>query len=186
MTINQYLAQLCQLTGLEEDSFKIDQVEESDRLRIKLTLPDSEASLFIGSRGETLEAIELMLRLAFQDELADQRIIFDINDYQQQKEERLKEKAIRIGQRIQETGHDYVFSFLNSYERYLIHSTISENPELEDIETVSEGEGEDRVLRMRLKGEYDDKGSSQERAQSDVYYEDVPQEEEVSENEPEA
>jgi spoIIIJ-associated protein len=99
-----------------------------------------------------LEALEILTRLAHLDELKEgERLIIDINGYRKEKEQKLRERALKAAQGVLETGREYVFNDLNSYERYLVHSAIGESPEVTGVETFSENDAYGRVLIVRLK-----------------------------------
>ncbi len=153
MTIEQYVQQLCSHCGLTEEDFSVTTVQDGERLRVSLELSEEYKSIFIGTRGETLDAIELVLRLVFQEEFAQQKIVFDIGDYRQQKEQRLQEKALSVAEKVLESGRSYSFGYLNSYERYLIHHAVSQDMRFNDLETISEDTDRGRVLVMRIKNE---------------------------------
>lgn len=183
MTISEYLNKLYTYLGGSQEELEMHIEETPERVEIALTLPEEEVSLFIGSRGETLEALETLLRSVFHDEYEDKKIIIDINGYVQRKEEKLKENALHVAYQVLDTGRPYVFGYLNSYERYLIHSAISEDPELEDIETFSEDEESGRVLVIQLK-EHDEVDSS-DQEEDDEASEDTDDEDQDSMNEAE-
>jgi len=157
MTIQEYLTKLCDYCGADSENIgiNVDEKQTEDgspgRVEISLDIPEDEVSLFIGSRGETLESIEQMVKIIFHEEYPEQRIILDINGYKKAKEDRLKEKAVQMAVEVLETGRSYVFPYLNSYERFMVHSAISEDEELGDIETFSEDEENTRVLVIQLK-----------------------------------
>ncbi len=151
MTIEQFVTQLCQHCGLNDQDFQVTVNQDEDRLRVNLEVADDYRSIFIGTRGETLDALELVLRLVFQREYADQKIIFDIGDYRDQKEQRLQEKALAVAERVLESGDSYSFGYLNSYERFLIHHAVGSDPRFAELETISEDTDGGRVLIMQLK-----------------------------------
>ncbi len=151
MSVEQFITQLCHHCGLTEQDFQVSIAQDEDHLRVNLELADDFKSIFIGSRGETLDAIELIIRMAFQQEYPDHKIVFDIGGYREQREQRMQEKAVAIAQRVLETGRDYSFGRLNSYERYLIHKAVSQDPQLAEVETVSEDTPDGRILVIRVK-----------------------------------
>ena len=151
MQIQEYLEKTIKHLGVEEE-FEIEIQETEDRLKISITVPVSDAALLIGNRGETLEALELLTKLSFKDEYQNKRIMLDINEYRASVERKLQDRALEIAHHVLETGRTQEMSGLNSYERYLVHSTIMENAELnEEIESVSEDRDDNRVLLIRLK-----------------------------------
>lgn len=152
MTIQTFLTQLCEHCGLETDQIEVSVVEENGQVVIQLTLPESESGLFIGYRGETLSSIQRLLRLVFQEELQDKKCVLNINDYREQRSEKLQQLTESVAQRVLESGQSYTFnSHFPSYERFLIHSIISSNPDFSELESVSEGEGKLRALTIRKK-----------------------------------
>lgn len=150
MKIQEYLEKLIKHLGVDEE-FEIVLEETDDRLKITITVPQSDAALLIGNRGETLEALELLTKLSFKDDFPDKKIMLDINEYRSGLENRLKEKALEIAHRVLETGKQEEMYDLNSYERFLVHSALAEDKNLEKIESFSEDRDEERVLLIKLK-----------------------------------
>ncbi|MFH2118369.1 MAG: R3H domain-containing nucleic acid-binding protein [Candidatus Paceibacterota bacterium] len=138
--------------GIEGSEIDFEEVKQDEKIYLNILISDDQAKHFIGTRGETLDALELLTRLAHLDELSEgEKLIIDINGYRKEKEEKLRERAIRAAQTVIETGREYIFSDLNSYERYLVHSSIGENQELGQVETFSEDDAYGRVLIIKLK-----------------------------------
>ena len=150
MKIQEYLEKLIKHLGVEEE-FEI-LLEETDvRLNIAITVPTSDVALLIGNRGETLEALELLTKLSFKDEYKDKRIMLDVNEYRSASENRLKEKALLLANKVLETKQPQEIYGLNSYERYLIHTALAEDAAFKDLESLSEDQDEERVLIIKLK-----------------------------------
>lgn len=150
MTIQEYLTQWLTLSGLTEDEFSIE-IEEADKqMLVKIALIEEKAGYYIGSRGETLDAIQQVVNISFRDEA--EKIIIDINNYKQQREQALMEKAERIALELLETGNRFVFNNLNSYERFLVHSFIANDSRFnEKLETFSQDSFSGRVLVLQNK-----------------------------------
>lgn len=150
MTIEEYLTKWLTLSGLEDQSFDIQLKEEEDRVWVNLVIPEEKAGFYIGYRGETLDAIQQVVRLTFRE--MPQKIILDVNDYKYQREQALLEKAERIANELLETQSRFIFRNLNSYERFLVHDFISNHADFTDkLETYSEDDYNGRVLIMKLK-----------------------------------
>lgn len=138
--------------GIEEKEISFEEHKEEDKNYLNIVLPEEKAKHFIGAKGETLEAVEILVRLAHQDEIAEnERLIIDINGYRKERETKLQEKALAVAEKVRESGREYVFNDLNSYERFLIHSAIGNNVDFADIETFSEDDTFGRVLVVRKK-----------------------------------
>jgi len=183
MTIEEYLEKTLEHLGVEGE-VEIAIEESDDKLSIFITVPQEEVALLIGSRGETIDAIELLTKLTFKDEYEGKRIILDINEYRVQQEERLKEKALNIAYQVLETGRPYELRYLNSYERFLVHSILAEEEELAELESFSEDREFGRVLVIALKEEATENAESSE-SESESDDEEAAEIEDSSENEEE-
>jgi len=150
MTIQTYLAQICQHCGLDEADVTITVEEAPDKVIVQLDVPKEDVGLFIGHRAETLAALQRMIRIVFREEFAERVVRLNINDYRQERVGQLEEKTREIAQQVLETGEAYTLPYLSSYERFVVHSLIS-SPEFEGLESVSEGEGQDRRLIIQVK-----------------------------------
>lgn len=148
--IKDRLIQIFDFYGIEEKDVVFEEKEEGGKITLSVTLPDDAAKHLIGSHGETLEALETVVRLAHLDELKEgQKLVVDINGYRAEREAKLQEKAVEIARQVLETQREYVFNDLNAYERYLVHTAISQDPELKGVETHSEDDTYGRVLVVK-------------------------------------
>lgn len=152
MKVQEYLEKLIKHLGVDND-FEIVLEESDDRLKIVVTVPQTEAALLIGNRGETLEALELLTKLSFKDDFPDKKIMLDINEYRSGLENRLKDEALELARKVLKTGRTEEMYGLNSYERFLVHSVLTENKDLSKLESFSEDRDEERVLLIKLKEE---------------------------------
>ena len=150
MTIKKYLNRWLELSGLEQEDFSLDINEAESHIKININIPEDKAGFYIGARGETLEAIQQIIRISFRED--ENKITIDINNYKQQREQALFEKVERIANELLENGRRFVFSNLNSYERFLIHSFISNDERFnESLETFSEDDEFGRILILQAK-----------------------------------
>jgi|GEM_PF-521224 len=151
MNIPEYLQKLCQLCGSNPEDVSVELTEEADRIKVALHLPEADLSMFIGAKGETLDAIESLVRMVFQAEYPEKKLVFDIGGYKAQREEKLQFKAVQVAEQVLESGKSYRFGYLNSFERYLVHSAIGADERFVDLETISEDTEFGRVLILRPK-----------------------------------
>lgn len=150
--IKDRITRIFDFYGIDAEELTFEEENNDGKVYINVVLPEESAKHFIGSRGETLDSLEILVRLAHLKELEDvDRLAIDINGYRKEREQKLKEKAILVAQKVIESEREYVFNDLNSYERFLVHSTIGEDPDLKDVETFSEDDAYGRVLVVRLK-----------------------------------
>ena len=152
MTIKSFLTQLSEHCGIDSKVIKIKVVDDGEYLRVQLNLPEEEIGRFIGFHGETLESLQRILRVVFQEDFPEKRISLNINSYREERVERLVEIIKSVAARVLETGEPYTFqSYLPAHERYVIHSSLVNVEGGEKLESVSEGDGRDRRLSIRLK-----------------------------------
>jgi spoIIIJ-associated protein len=151
MDVTTYLSHITQHCGLDEDSVQITIDETDDTVSVQLDVPADDVGLFIGNRGETLAALQRMLRIVFNDQYGEKHIVLNINDYRQERQKQLEERAMEAARYVLDSGRPYTFPFLSSYERFLVHSVLSNQAEFASLETMSEGEGRDRRLVVRPK-----------------------------------
>lgn len=155
MTIDSFIIQLCEHCGLSQENIvvKIDE-EDTERIKVTVNLSEEDSGLFIGYHGETLDSLQRIVRLVFLRTFPDKKIELNINEYREEREEKLREMVENIGQRVLDSGRPYTFnSFLPAHERFIIHSTLSENSELSGLESISDGQGRNRRLTIQLKNE---------------------------------
>ncbi len=126
---------------------KID-VQLNETLKIDIE-PDKEVGLLIGRHGETLNAIQFFLRVAIAQKTGSwPRTVVNIGDWRVKQEEHLEFLAKQAAERAKLTGEPQYLYNLSPGQRRIIHLALSDN---KDIETESEGEGEERFLVIKIK-----------------------------------
>ncbi|MGI9257074.1 MAG: RNA-binding cell elongation regulator Jag/EloR [Salinispira sp.] len=121
---------------------------ENNKIAIRI---DSESSgILIGRKGKNLDAIQLFTNIfAHRYEDNDVRIIVDIENYRERREEALIRLAHKIGDEVVRTRETKLLEPMNPFERRIIHTALSD---VENIETVSEGDGSIKQVRVMYKG----------------------------------
>lgn len=131
--INNILSQL----NLQEDQYVVDVVNK-DTVNITLQVPQETAGIFVGRHGESLTAIRMIFSLIlFQRFNVWPKIHLNVNDYQEKREESLKEIADSAVEKAISLNREIILPNLSSYERRIIHMYLSERT---DIKTESRGE----------------------------------------------
>lgn len=153
MTIQTYITNLCQHCGIEAETLQVEQTDSDDKITIAIEVTPEDSGLLIGYHGETLASIQRLARVVFQAEIGEKKLIVNVNNYREQRSEKILQMLDKAAQRVIETGRPYTLSHLPSHERFLVHSTLAENPDYAELESFSEGEEPHRVLVIRLKGE---------------------------------
>lgn len=152
MTLDAFLSNLCEHCGLDPQSFSIEMDEQEDKITITLKLPEEESGLFIGFHGETLESMQRLLRVIFYDQYPDKKIMLNINEYREGREERLRDMTQNIAEKVLQTGKEYTFnSYLPASERFIIHTQLAEVDGADQLTSYSSGEGKNRRLSIAKK-----------------------------------
>lgn len=127
-----------------------DLVEEADdpiTQKKLFKIKTKESGLLIGDNGETFQALShLIRRIASKglESVADFSI--DVNDYRSSMIDKLKMTAGILANRARDMKTDVEMDPMSSYERLIIHGTLSGQP---NIKTESIGEGKDRRLIIK-------------------------------------
>lgn len=137
-----------QLLGFEPE---IEINTSSEEVIVKLTVEPELSGMLIGYRGEVLSSLQLLLTLMLQPGFSSWTPVrLDINEYRQQRVSHLEEMAHNAAERAISTKGPVVLDRLSSYERRVIHTTLTDHPE---VETFSQGEAPNRVLVVAPKSD---------------------------------
>lgn len=119
---------------------------EDDTYIVDISSEDS--SLLIGKHGANLESLQFILavRLKTLTGKDDFEIFVDVDNFRRQKEDRLEKMALQIAEKVGQTGTPEPLYDLSPSERRLIHTILTDNPQ---VTTISEGEGQDRHLIIK-------------------------------------
>jgi spoIIIJ-associated protein len=127
--------------GLDLD-VEID-VEESEGL-LKGSLRGDDLGLFIGRRGQTIDAVQhLAQRIVFREGPSDVRIVIDADGYRERRAETLRADADDAAEETLRTGRPVEMDPMPASERRVVHEHLRDRG---DVETHSEGEEPERRL----------------------------------------
>lgn len=140
--IKSYLGDLARKMGT---TFNIE-VNENDGVISVLIVTDNNA-IFIGKDGNTLNAIQTILRQSIRKfGNFDIKVNLDIAGYKSKRERNIMYEAKKIAKEVSKTKVDAKLDPMNSYERRLVHTAISD---FKNIETESEGEEPNRCVVIK-------------------------------------
>ena len=129
----------------------VESIEHSDGDQFIIKTKDG--GILIGDNGKHLIALSHIIKkitsktVFLEDNFEDRPHIFiDINDYQRQKIEELKELAKMSAQRVRYFKKDVAMEPMNAYDRRIIHASLTEYP---DIMTESAGDGLERRVVIK-------------------------------------
>jgi spoIIIJ-associated protein len=108
----------------------------------------NDSGLLIGANGETLRALNLIVRKIVTRRMGENEAPFllDVNGYHRRKIEELKQQAFILAERVKTFRSDVEMSPMNSYERMVVHSLFSDDSYL-NTESVGEGKFRRVVLK---------------------------------------
>ncbi len=124
-------------------------VVEKDEETVRVNIETSQSGALIGYHGEGLISLQLILNIMVHKKTGSwQRVVVNVGDYRQKREEYLRNLALNVAARVKATQNPTTLNDLSSFERRIIHLVLSQDP---DVEAYSEGEGKDRHLIIKPK-----------------------------------
>lgn len=129
---------------------EVDVTEKDSTIKINISCPDS--ALLIGRYGETLKSLQLILATIIYNQLKPKtpvRILVDIDNYRNNQNKQIEEMGERAAQAVLKYKKPEVLRPMNSYERKIIHTIVSQKA---GLETASIGEEPERRIIIKLKG----------------------------------
>ena len=114
-----------------------------------IQLKTEDPGVLIGYHGQALAALQQMITMiAFKKNGEWVRVLVDVEDYREKRKEVLERMAISIAEKVKASGKSQLLPPMSSFERRIVHVILAERPE---VETVSEGEGDQRHIVVKLK-----------------------------------
>jgi len=143
--IKKLIEDMLTCMGVKYDS--VEETEDSITQKKLFIIKSPESGLLIGEHGDTFQALShLLRRIGSKDQEEKADFSIDVNNYRSSMIEQLKMKAGILANRARDMKTDVELDPMSSYERLIIHGTLSGQP---NIKTESIGEGKDRRLVIR-------------------------------------
>ena len=121
-------------------------IGETDEPMYLLNIAGEDLGVLIGRRGETLDAIQYLVRLMVNHRTHTwPHIEVDVEHYMQRRELTLQRLAQSMAERAVNSGRTVVLEAMPARERRIIHVTLQGR---EDVDTQSIGEGENRKVTI--------------------------------------
>lgn len=118
-------------------------VEETEEAII-LNIKGDGGGLFIGKRGQNLDALQYILNKSIHRQANGKKmIVVDTESYRKRREENLVSLAQRLGHKVKKTRKAITVGNMNSHDRRIIHLALQNDPALI---TRSRGEGDLRKI----------------------------------------
>lgn len=112
---------------------------------IKINIEGKEATCLIGRRGETLDSVQFLTGLALNKINKDShmRVLVDIENYRNKREESLVRYARKVAREVAKTRRTKKLDYMNPYERRIVHSALQN-----DKYVITYSEGTDPYRRL--------------------------------------
>jgi spoIIIJ-associated protein len=128
-----YIEGLLDLADLDGD---IDMDVENDRAMVSVV--GASLDQLVGSRGEVLEALQELTRLAVHRQTGVRsRLMVDIGGWRNQRRDELAELGRRTAEQVASSGESVKLEVMTPFERKAVHDAVSGMP---GVRTESEGE----------------------------------------------
>lgn len=153
--IQETLAEVLQHLGVTFRKFKVyvDKNNPSGNTIYRVDIDTDEAATLIGYHGETIYALQHVLKtLVWRKTDENIFIILDVDSYRKRQEESVLALAIRKVETARKTLEMQTLPPMSPYFRRAIHMALAK-PEFKDIVTESIGEGEHRAVTIKVKQE---------------------------------
>lgn len=137
---------LVTLAGKMKIEVKVEHSIENNDISFNVT--GENVGKLIGFRGETLNAIQILLGGLKRSGEGRYRLYLDIEGYKKGREQTLVDLANRMADKSEEIERNVHLDPMSAYERRIIHSAL-QNRTL--VETESMGEGENRHVVIKFK-----------------------------------
>ena len=143
--VKDYLMVILSSLGVEQADITVG--AKGEDVSIDIQCGDDYGSV-IGRRGETLDAIQYLVRLVINREYDEyKRVSINVGNYREKREATLKALAKKNAAKVRKYGRNVVLEPMNPYERRIIHTTVQE---IEGVTSHSVGSDDDRKVVITL------------------------------------
>lgn len=137
VTVDEFMTTLIDNMGLHAT---IDAYDAGDVIYVDVAT--KETGLFIGQKGETIDAIQYLLNVVtYKNRPFSKRIVVDSEGYRQRRIEAIQGMAHRTARRATREKRSLSLPPMSAAERRVVHLFLKENP---NVTTYSDGKDEDR------------------------------------------
>lgn len=147
--IKKYLKEYIKVMGSNMGLTINSEIREKEDAYEIMLISDNNNNILIGKDGKTLNAIQLLLHQSINNQVGfNIHVTVDVSNYKEKKVKRLEREVKKIMQEVEKTKIEAKLDAMNSYERRLVHTIVSENS---NLETESFGEHPNRYVVIRYK-----------------------------------
>lgn len=129
-----YLERLLDILDFDGD---IDLDVEGERAVVSI-IGDGDVNKLVGERGEVLDALQELTRLAATAETGQRsRLMLDVAGYRAQRRTELTELGVSTAEEVRDNGEAITLPAMNPFERKIVHDAVTN---VSGVESSSEGE----------------------------------------------
>ena len=144
--IKELVKDITTLMGLNIN-MEVKKREES----LNITIYADNNAVLIGKNARTLNALNTIIRQSVYKEIGENfKFVLDVSEYKQKREWNLEKMAKQIAREVAKTKVEAKLDPMNSYERRIIHNTLTNNKK---VYTESSGEEPNRYVVIQPKEE---------------------------------
>jgi spoIIIJ-associated protein len=144
------LLRLMDIRAKVESCLEPELAEEGQPPPAVLNITGDDLGILIGRRGETLKALQYLVRLMVSHRLKHwTNLIVDVERYRVRRRRALESLAQRVAEEVVRTGRTQALEPMNAYDRRLVHIALRKDPR---VATQSVGEGERRKVTVIFTG----------------------------------
>ena len=116
---------------------------------LTITIYSDNNAVLIGKNAKTLDALNTIIKQSVYKEIGENyKFVLDIGEYKQKREWNLEKMAKQIAREVARTKVEAKLDPMNSYERRIIHNTLTNNKK---VYTESSGEEPNRFVVIKPK-----------------------------------
>jgi spoIIIJ-associated protein len=145
----EFLGDMLKLMGIRasvDSLLGYELAEEGQEPPRVLNITGDDLGILIGRRGETLRALQYLVRLMVSHRIKRWTdLVVDVEHYRVRRRQALESLANRVAERVVQTGRTQALEPMPPYERRLVHIALRNHPH---VTTQSVGEGERRKVTI--------------------------------------
>ncbi|MBN1494168.1 KH domain-containing protein [Candidatus Peregrinibacteria bacterium] len=146
--IQEILEQLLIKLEAPYEKVTVDKETALDSDIYKLNIEAEDPSMLIGFHGETIHALQHLLKIiAWKKTNSEFNIVLDVDNYKKRQEDNVLNLAKRKVDMARKTRKTQILPPMSGYFRRLVHLYLA-NPEFEDLKTESIGDGDHRQVTI--------------------------------------
>ncbi|HEX9976243.1 MAG TPA: RNA-binding cell elongation regulator Jag/EloR [Dehalococcoidales bacterium] len=148
--IVEHLLQLLGVTAtIESQVLPVVAEEKEAAPAVALNIKGDDLGILIGRRGQTLAALQYIVRLLVGQQVKSWvPIVIDVEGYKQRRYQALESFARQMAERVKTKGAPFTLEPMPAYERRIVHMALANHA---DVITESIGQGETRKVVIRPK-----------------------------------